>query len=176
MIRFAMISWTDVSALPSCAHASSYARPMTRVVSGPKNEPRINRSGDIFILCLAVRSFRVVRAARDKNPVRTGELLMRDCHVAGPNRSWQSNGQTKMMPPSNLFQSFPERIFEADAGLVTGDYDGPFDHRRFQQSCVHRNKPPPDCTQSVTTEQKIVLERTEGDCGGHHLGLSNLIA
>jgi len=51
-------------------------------------------------------------------------------------------GQTKMMPPSNLFQSFPERIFETDAGLVTGDYDGPFDHRRFQQSCVHSNKPP----------------------------------
>jgi hypothetical protein len=33
----------------------------------------------------------VVSAARDKNQVQTGELLMRDCHVPGPNRSWQSN-------------------------------------------------------------------------------------
>ena len=39
------------------------------------------------MLCVALRSFRIVRAARDKNRGRTGELLMRDCHVAGPSRS-----------------------------------------------------------------------------------------
>ena len=33
-------------------------------------------------------------------------------------------GQSQMIPPRNLLQSFPERIFEADAGLVAGDDDG----------------------------------------------------
>jgi len=64
-------------------------------------------------------------------------------------------GQTQMMSPSNLLQSVPERIFEADAGLVTGDDDGPFDHRRFQQSCVHRNKPRPGCSRSVTRAENL---------------------
>src|SRR6516164_4895001 len=90
-------------------------------------------------------------------------------------------GQTQMMSPSNLLQSVPERIFEADAGLVTGDDDGPFDYRRFQQSCVHRNKPPPGCTRSVTTEQKICarlrrLRKNPGKLQKSHkmdLGVSN---
>jgi hypothetical protein len=47
-------------------------------------------------------------------------------------------GQSQMIPPRNLLQSFPERIFEADAGLVAGDDDGSFDHRRFLRSCTHR--------------------------------------
>jgi hypothetical protein len=47
-------------------------------------------------------------------------------------------GQSQMIPPSNLLQSFPEGIFEADAGLVAGDDDGPFDYGRFQRSCMHR--------------------------------------
>jgi len=47
-------------------------------------------------------------------------------------------GQTQMISPSNLLQSLPERIFEADAGLVTGDDDGPFDHCRFESSRVHK--------------------------------------
>ena len=47
-------------------------------------------------------------------------------------------GQTQMMSPRNLLQSLPERIFETDAGLVTGDGDGPFDHCRFESSRVHK--------------------------------------
>src|SRR5438105_9092347 len=43
-------------------------------------------------------------------------------------------GQRHVAAARDLLQRNPERIFEADTGLVTGDHDGAFDHWRFHRS------------------------------------------
>src|SRR2546430_5660730 len=42
--------------------------------------------------------------------------------------------QRHVAPAGNLLEPFPERILEADAGLVAGDDDRAFDDRRFHHS------------------------------------------
>src|ERR1051326_4703253 len=43
-------------------------------------------------------------------------------------------GQGHVPDRCDLFQPLPERILEADAGLVSGDHDRSFDDRRFHRS------------------------------------------
>src|SRR5437016_12342317 len=50
----------------------------------------------------------------------------------GVNRSDQV-GERHVAPARDFLQSLPERVFKADAGLVTGDDDGAFDYRRFHR-------------------------------------------
>src|SRR6516165_10034129 len=47
-----------------------------------------------YYILYRTRSFQIVRACCDKNRVQTGELLMRDYYVVGPNRCCQSNRTT----------------------------------------------------------------------------------